>query len=141
MRPDSPVAAETSEWLRHVDLDLRGAAVDMAAEPPLLEDVVFHCQQAVEKVLKAFLTWHEVSFRKTHNLNEVGAQCGEVDPSLALLAERARPLTVYAWKFRYPGGAAPPSCEEAERALTIAREVVEAVKARIAWPPSEPSVS
>ena len=38
----------------------------MAADPPLLEDALFHCQQAVEKVLKALLTWHDEPFRKTH---------------------------------------------------------------------------
>ena len=29
--------------------DARAAAIDFAAEPPLLENVLFHCQQTVEK--------------------------------------------------------------------------------------------
>lgn len=29
--------------------------LDLAAEPPLVEDACFHAQQVVEKVLKAFL--------------------------------------------------------------------------------------
>jgi hypothetical protein len=47
----------------------------LVASPPLLEDVVFHSQQAVEKDLKAFLAWHDQPFRKTHSLEEIGRQC------------------------------------------------------------------
>jgi HEPN domain-containing protein len=32
----------------------------------------YHCQQACEKALKALLAWHDVPFRKTHSLEEVG---------------------------------------------------------------------
>ncbi len=70
--------------------------------PPLVEDIVFHCQQAVEKSMKAFLTWHNVPFRKTHSLEELGEQCLRIDESLKELVDRAVPLTDYAWRFRYP---------------------------------------
>lgn len=33
--------------------------------------IAFHCQQAAEKYLKAFLTWHQVAFSKTHDLQEL----------------------------------------------------------------------
>jgi hypothetical protein len=29
----------------------------------LVDDIVFHAQQAAEKCFKAFLTWHQVPFR------------------------------------------------------------------------------
>jgi HEPN domain-containing protein len=41
----------------------------------LLGDATFHCQQAVEKAMKAFLTWHDRIFRKTHDLVELGGHC------------------------------------------------------------------
>jgi hypothetical protein len=44
---------------------------------------------------------------------------------------RAERLSVYAWAFRYPGDAENPSVEEAQDALTVAREVVEAMLARL----------
>jgi hypothetical protein len=44
---------------------------------------------------------------------------------------RAAGLTEYAWKFRYLGEPDEPSREEAEAALAIAREVYEAVRARL----------
>jgi HEPN domain-containing protein len=82
---------------------LRGADVDLAAVPPLIGDAAFHCQQAAEKALKAFLTWRDVPFRKTHDLAEIGQQCIAVDRSLEALCRSAEGLTTFAWIFRYPG--------------------------------------
>jgi HEPN domain-containing protein len=98
--------------------------VDVAAAPPILDDAVFHCQQAVEKGIKGFLTFHQRPFGKTHDLRELGKACANLEPELAPLLERAAPLTTYAWKFRYPGPPEDPSEEEARDALAIAREVV-----------------
>ena len=69
---DPACAAEVHAWLTKVSADLRAAEHDLAADPPLLEDSLFHCQQAAEKTLKAFLTSRNTSFRKTHDLNELG---------------------------------------------------------------------
>ena len=53
-----PRADQARQWLRHSAEDLRAASHDLQAAPPLVGDVLFHCQQAVEKALKAFLAWH-----------------------------------------------------------------------------------
>lgn len=130
--PHDPVKlADTQAWLKKAKDDLRGAEIDLSAVPPLLGDAMFHCQQAVEKALKAFLTWHDHSFRKTHDLVEVGMQCAKLDPSLEDLLRRAAPLTEYAWKFRYPGDVEEPSHTEAEGALALAKECVEAIVLRL----------
>jgi HEPN domain-containing protein len=70
-----------------------------------------HAQQAAEKAMKAFLAWHDVPFRKTHNLEELGQQCVALDATLSTVADLAAPLTEYAWKFRYPGEPDPSSVE------------------------------
>jgi HEPN domain-containing protein len=72
MAADKERAADTRAWLVKAEADLRGATVDLAAEPPLLEDALFHCQQASEKALKSLLTWHDLPFRKTHSLEVPG---------------------------------------------------------------------
>jgi HEPN domain-containing protein len=41
--------AEVRAWLQKAQNDLRGADIDLAASPPLIEDALFHCQQAAEK--------------------------------------------------------------------------------------------
>lgn len=47
------------------------------------------------------------------------------------IVDRAVPLTVYAWKFRCPGDPETLSRNEAQSALTIARETVEAILQRL----------
>jgi hypothetical protein len=44
----------------------------LAAEPPDPEGGLFHSQQAAEKALKGFLTWHDVPFRRVHELDQLG---------------------------------------------------------------------
>ncbi len=118
-------------WLRRAGSDLRAAAVGLAADPPLLADAAFHCQQAAEKALKAFLTWHDTPFRRTHDLAELGRQCIALDGSLEPACQRADRLTVYAWSFRYPGEVEEPWREEVEEALILAREVYDVVLSRL----------
>ncbi|MBI1951427.1 MAG: HEPN domain-containing protein, partial [Acidobacteria bacterium] len=84
-----------------------------------------------EKALKGYLAWHDIPCRKTHDLAEIGRQCVKSDPSLEPLLIRAACLTEYAWTFRYPGDADEPAREEAEKALSLAREVFDAVLGRL----------
>jgi len=110
---------------------MRSAEHGLTGSPPLLEDVLFHCQQAAEKVLKGFLTWHDIPFRKTHSLEEIGEQCLTIDPTMRELLDRVVPLTEYAWKFRYPGEVEEPTIQEANDALQIAKDFCDAILARL----------
>lgn len=127
MPHDPALVVEARSWLRKASEDLRAAAVERAADPPVLSDIVFHAQQAAEKVLKGFLVWHGKTFRKTHSLEELGEQCLEIDDSLRTSIDQAVPLTEYASKFRYPGEPEDPSVEEADEAIASARRLFEAV--------------
>jgi HEPN domain-containing protein len=129
--PDANRLAETSAWLQRTSQDMRAAAHGLKAEPPLMDDVVFHCQQACEKAFRAFLIWNGVPYRETHDLAEIGAQCVQVDPSLEQLVARAAQLTEYAWTFRYPGGPEEPTAEETSEALNITHEVSQAIIERL----------
>ena len=130
--PLDPVQiADTRGWLQKAEMDMRSAQVDLAAAPPIVGDALFHCQQAVEKTLKAFLTWHDHPFRKTHDLVELGVQCTAIDAALEGLLREAAPLTEYAWKFRYPGDVSEPTVAEAEVAVDVAFRVITAIRERI----------
>jgi len=130
--PHDPILMEdTRAWLRKASSDLRGAELDLAASPPLIDDALFHCQQAVEKTFKAFLSWHDVPFRKTHSIEEVGESCLKLDATLASLIEKAAPLTEYAWAFRYPGEPEIPDVSEANEAFSLAKEVFLAICSRL----------
>jgi len=128
---DPVLLTDTRAWFRKASTDLRSAEVDLAAAPPILEDVVFHCQQAAEKAMKGFLTYHQRPFGKTHDLRELGKACVLIDTTLAPLIERAVPLTWYAWRFRYPGLPEEPGLDEAQDALAVAGELVAALLNRL----------
>ncbi len=131
MPHDPALSAETREWLKKAASDLSCAKHALTASPPLLGDVVYHCQQAAEKSFKAFLVWHNVVFRKTHSLEEIGEQCLDLDPTLRDVVDQAVPLTEYAWKFRYPGEQEEPFEGEAKEAFLVSGKVYEAVTARL----------
>ena len=97
----------------------------------MLGDVLFHAQQAAEKCLKALLAWHDVPFRKTHDLEELGRACVGLAPALKTAVDQAVVLTPYAWRFRYPGEVEEPSRGEAVEALQLARNIRSAVAAVI----------
>ena len=120
-------SAEVQGWLERASADLRAAVIDIEAHPPLIEDALFHCQQAVEKSLKAFLTAKDTQFRKTHDLDELSRMCVELDGSLENVLQPATYLTVFAWEFRYPGDSEIPPLKEAVDAQDLAARVYEAV--------------
>jgi HEPN domain-containing protein len=132
MGPEGARLQDVRAWLSKAELDLKAAAHEISAPAEgLWGDVMFHAQQAAEKALKAFLAWHDVPFRKTHNLEELGQQCVALDATLRAVADQAAPLTEYAWKFRYPGETDEPDHTGAEKALAAAGSIYEAVTARV----------
>lgn len=84
---------------------------------------VFHSQQAAEKAAKGFLAFHDVPFRKTHSLGELGEQCIAIDASLAGIMAESKKLTDYAVVFRYLEAPHEPDQAEAAEALDIARRL------------------
>ncbi len=122
---------EARAWLRKALDDLRAPGVDLEADPALLEDAVFHCQQASEKLFKAFLTAHDRGFRKTHDLDILGEECIGLDPSLEPEASAVAELSVFAGQFRYPVDSEPPTRPEAEDTVQRADNLSKAIRLRL----------
>ena len=131
MPPDPDRIAESRPWFTKAAHDLRAAEVLLAADPPLLGEAAYHCQQAAEKSLKGFLSWHDIPFGKTHDLAAIGGLCVAKDSSLESLCQRADRLSVFAWAFRYPGDPEEPCGTEVEEALRLAREVFDEMLTRL----------
>jgi HEPN domain-containing protein len=125
MTPEEWRRNEANRWLAVAGKDLHAARL-LAKEEPWA--AVFHCQQAAEKSAKAFLALHEVAFRRTHDLNELGKQCVALEAGLARLLEDAAGLTDYAVVFRYLDAPHEPDEAEAESALTIAQRLYDRVR-------------
>jgi HEPN domain-containing protein len=133
MTPDQLRHEETRAWLDRARRDLRAARLPTAGDAHA--EALFHCQQAVEKSLKAFLTFHERTYRKTHDLGDLSPECLAIDDSLQSAVSQAEGLTQYAWRFRYPGIPYEPDSTEAQDGLQRAEAVVLEVERRL--PPAE----
>jgi HEPN domain-containing protein len=129
MPPEQVRLEDTRAWISKARGDLAKARHAMTAPEPFRDDAVYHSQQAIEKVMKALLTWHDLPFRKAHSLEELGRLCLRVAPELQDLVDAAAPLSEYAWKYRYPGEEEFPTVEETDEALSIAQVTLDAITA------------
>lgn len=121
---DEDILIEVRQWLIKADHDLRSARRLFTDAPPLLDTAAYHCQQAVEKSLKAFLALNEVPLSKTHLLLPLLEQCLEHQADFEQLRNAAEILTPLATAFRYPGDVLEPEIADVEEAIGLADLVV-----------------
>lgn len=124
-------ADEIRVWMQKSEHDLAAARRCLGGPEALSDVVVFHCQQAAEKALKAFLTSRGLTFGKTHDLSALVTRCVEIDPAFGNLLRSAQLLTPYAVTFRYPNTVVEPTEGEATDAISAAEEFHELVKAKL----------
>jgi uncharacterized protein len=116
-------------WLVKAEADRRAAELCLSSGPALHGIAAFHCQQAVEKLLRGFLVLAGKRSRKTHSLGELGALAQPAFPDIADLVTGATDWSRWAFEFRYPSEdpADEPGPDELRRALAV----VEALAARL----------
>ena len=117
-----------SDWLTKAREDL--VTVELLQKFDTYPHLVaaFHCQQAVEKSLKAFLTAHGTRFAHRHDLGYLLELCRDVDAACAVLETDIAGLTSYAVEMRYPADLPLTiSSEEVQRFYSQARRVFEFV--------------
>ncbi len=109
-----------AQWVARAEVDWRSAQALASQEPPLPESVCFHCQQYVEKLLKALLTLHGVEAPRTHDLRRLVELASELVPGLAALCDEADLLSEHAVATRYPEDWRPVEPAEAHRMMALA---------------------
>ena len=118
-------------WTEKAAKDLLTVEHELSFPDAVTESVCFHCQQAVEKLLKAYLVFLGVPFTKTHEIGELITKCEDKDSKISVFKEEADKLTDYAIAVRYPEEPFEPTLEEAKDAFEIARKMKEFVLSRI----------
>jgi HEPN domain-containing protein len=111
--------------------DLLSAKQGLEAEIIITDIVCFHCQQSVEKFLKAFLVKHQIEFPKTHSILALLNLCSTVDMSLKIQLQFTDVLTDYAVEVRYPDEWYEPNLKETNEAYEIAVKVKEVILKKI----------
>jgi len=115
-----------AEWIEKAEGDYFTAQREFRVrKSPNYDAVCFHCQQSVEKYLKAFLLEHQVVFPKTHSLIELLELCLPVDVTFELQRDLMIKLERYAVHYRYPGQSADrDEAKAALKALKLLRRMV-----------------
>jgi len=124
---EGAIAKRVREWLTYAAEDLSLAERVLAEDMAQLRAVGFHSQQAAEMYLKALLTWRQIEFPKTHDIEDLLELLRRSDGVLVESILDADELTRYAVKTRYPSDTTLPSPEDAVRAVKLARSVRDAV--------------
>ena len=97
----------------------------------ILDSACFHCQQAIEKYLKAFLIYNGKEAAKTHDIDYLLQQCACFDP----VFDSVDPANIndYAVQGRYPDYALMPEPDEAKDYYQLALHIKSLVLERIVF--------
>ena len=109
------------DWLFHAYQDLLAARM-LITDRRLFNPTVFHCQQAIEKSLKAFLLYKHRKLFDGHNLTWLCKQAALTDQSFTKWIGKSTLLNRFYIETRYPADIP----EEIDRQLV--EEILEATE-------------
>lgn len=125
---DSNVARAVKKWLSKAARDARTAKALLSMRPPFLDSAAFHCQQSIEKSLKAYLIGKGVRIKKIHDLIALNNEAKANGLTLKVSDRTLATISKYAVEYRYPGGIKVKlSRASVNRALVVADNVLKAV--------------
>jgi HEPN domain-containing protein len=116
---------EVEQWIIKGDHDLGTAKITYLYIPEYLDTVTFHCQQAVEKYLKAYLIFLSTPFRFSHDLVYLLDLITQIDIDFNTYYDPVSELQGYAVEIRYPNEQIFLSKEKVETAMATAKAVRE----------------
>jgi HEPN domain-containing protein len=123
---------QVEDWVSLADKDLYAAEIIMRDDYPLTNIVAFHCQQAIEKYLKAYLIEKDVQIIKTHDLIKLNDMTKEIK-DLEIDEEKLIVINEVYIESRYPGelGILPdgvPTDEQAKAFIEYVKEIKTKIK-------------
>ena len=92
-----------SEWIERAEHDFDTVELLIRERSKSYEIICFHCQQCIEKLLKAVLVKDKTSFPRIHDLVKLANSCVEKHPIILEYLEVLSELNEYAVAGRYPG--------------------------------------
>lgn len=130
MQREDPRVHLTRSWFARAQRDLASSR-RLLLSPALPSEAAFYVQQAIEKALKYLLVWNNVSFAKTHDLDELLERCTTIAGDMTSFRSSIAPLSRYEVETRYPGAEPEPTADEVIAALELARQVVQFVRGQL----------
>jgi len=119
------------QWVAKARNDLLNADNNLKSEIVPYDTVCFHCQQAAEKLLKAYLVAKSVQPPFTHDLLLLLEDVLVLSADAETLRDDLASLMPYAVHVRYPDEAFIPTPEDAYEARRAAQRVLEWLELRL----------
>lgn len=110
------------QWLAKANNDLLNADNNLKAEDIPFDTVCFHCQQAAEKMLKAYLAAQSEPYPPTHDLLLLLERILPLDSAAEVLRNDLATLMPYSVEIRYPDDWFMPSEQDARQAANHVQE-------------------
>lgn len=127
MKDDTAEAVR--QWRTKAESDWQTVEILMASDRRPADVVCFHCQQFVEKLLKALLTLHGIEAPRTHDIRRLICLAEGFAPELSPFAEPSDTLTVHGVETRYPGDWVEIEPNEMDAVVRLARNLGNAARA------------
>ncbi len=89
-------------WLIKAQEDWDTVEILIAQPHPPKGTVCFHCQQCIEKLIKAILVREQIEFPKTHDIGRLIELVRDYVPGVAEFLLHAKKLSVHGVAARYP---------------------------------------
>ncbi|MBM2817043.1 MAG: hypothetical protein HW421_3805 [Ignavibacteria bacterium] len=116
---------QSKQWIENADHDLGSAKIILLHLPDYFDTILFHCQQAVEKYIKAILVFNEIEFERSHDLVYLLELLSGIYEISEDKYKKAVSLNGYSVQIRYPNKIMKLSKEELEEAISISQEFME----------------
>jgi len=110
------------DWINKADHDLGSAKIIYLHLPDYFDTIAFHCQQAVEKYIKAILVHRGIEFDRSHDLIYLLELLPEDIQVTTQQFKKAASLNGLGVQIRYPNKIIHLTKEELEEAITISTE-------------------
>ena len=130
---DNEILVIVRSWMKKAENDLKNVRIILESkeEDKPYDTVCFHCQQAAEKFIKAYLTLLDLPFPNTHNIGQLIENALVKDSAMTAFL-KADALTTYGVVIRYPDDYYMPTEKETREAYEIALAIQKYVRQKIA---------
>lgn len=107
-------------WIKKADHDLGSAKLIYLHIPDYFDTIAFHCQQAVEKYIKASLTYMDIEFQRSHDLPYLLELLSRKVEIKSETFDKAILLNGFSIEIRYPDQIIHLTEDELKSAISIA---------------------
>lgn len=109
-------------WMIKALHDLATARKAAAPPDPYLDTAIYHCQQAAEKSVKAFLAAKDHKIEKTHDIQALVRQALQYESAFTNWFDAAELLSPFATEYRYPDDVMEPDADTYREAYLAAEK-------------------